>query len=89
MADLYIQLYNTIIHNSATAHGREGYYNVENGEEVYYKIGEAIAKSMVELGKSQNPKPVALTGQQFEEYSGIVSLVAICSLFIPLNSKFP
>lgn len=74
VADLFIHLYNAIISNPATGHGREGFYNAINGEESFYTIGEAIAKSLIELGKVQSPKPTAFTDEEKNEYLGGVSL---------------
>lgn len=68
MADLYIVLYNSIITNPATGHGREGIYFAENGEHNLYDVGKAIGEALVAVGKTDNPEPTTLTKEEIDKY---------------------
>ena len=68
MADLYIVLYNSIINNPATGHGREGFYFGENGEHNLYDVGKAIGEALVAVGKTDNPEPTTLTKEEIDKY---------------------
>ena len=68
MADLYIVLYNSIITNPATGHGREGIYFAENGEHTLYDVGKAIGEALVAVGKTDNPEPTTLTKEEIDKY---------------------
>ena len=68
MADLYIVLYDSIINNPATGHGREGYYFGENGEHILYDVSKAIGDALVALGKTDNPEPTTLTKEEIDKY---------------------
>lgn len=68
VADLYIVLYDSIITNPATGHGREGFYFGENGEHTLYDVGKAIGEALVAIGKTDNPEPTTLTKEEIDRY---------------------
>jgi len=68
VADLYIVLYDSIITNPATPHGREGFYFGENGEHNLYDVGKAIGEALVAVGKTDNPEPTTLTKEEIDKY---------------------
>jgi hypothetical protein len=68
VADLYIVLYDSIITNSATGHGREGSYFAENGEHNLYDVGKAIGEALFEIGKTDNPEPTTFTQEDLDKY---------------------
>lgn len=68
VADLYILLYNSIVSNPATGHGREGIYFAENGEHTFYDVSKAIGEGLVALGKLDNPEPTTLTKEEEDKY---------------------
>ena len=68
VADLYVVLYNSIVSDPATAHGREGIYFGENGEHTLHDIGKAIGEALTETGKLDNPEPTMLTKEEVAKY---------------------
>ncbi|KAF8149876.1 hypothetical protein B0H34DRAFT_678825 [Crassisporium funariophilum] len=70
VADLYIVLYDSILSNPATGHGREGYYFGENGEHTLYDVGKAIGEAVVAIGKGKNPGPTTFTKEELDKYLG-------------------
>jgi len=72
VADLYIVLYDSIITNPATGHGREGFYFGENGEHTLYDLCKAIGEALVAIGKTDNPEPTTfkLTKEELDKYEG-------------------
>lgn len=68
VADLYIVLYDSIIANPATGHGREGIYFGENGEHELYMVSKGIGEALVYLGKTDNPEPTTLTKEEIDKY---------------------
>jgi len=64
LADLYLLLFNTILTDPNTPHGREGYYFGESDEHTLYEVGKAIGEALVELGKSDNPEPSSFTKEE-------------------------
>jgi hypothetical protein len=62
---LYIVLYDSIMSNPATGHGREGYYFAENGEYMYYNVAKVIAEALVAkgIGKSE---PTSFTEDDYK-----------------------
>ncbi|KAK7692428.1 hypothetical protein QCA50_004053 [Cerrena zonata] len=70
VADLYIVLYDAIIANPDTGHGRAGYYFGENGEHSWYSISRAIGEAFVELGISTEPEPTTFTDDELIKYFG-------------------
>jgi hypothetical protein len=69
VADLYIVLYDSIISNPATGHGREGFYFGENGEHTLYDvIGKAIGEALVAIGKTDNLEPTTFTKEEIDSF---------------------
>jgi len=68
VADLYIVLYDSIIANPATGHGREGIYFGVNGEHNLYDVSKAIGEVLVEIGKTDNPEPTTFTKEEIDKY---------------------
>ena len=71
VADLYIVLYDSIIANPATGHGREGIYFGVNGEHTLYDLGKAIGEALVAIGKADDPEPTAFTNEEIVRYFGV------------------
>ena len=71
VADLYIVLYDSIINNPATGHGREGFYFGVNGEHTLYDVCKAIGEALVAVGKADNPEPTAFTNEEIIRYFGV------------------
>ena len=74
VADLYVVLYDSIVSNPATGHGREGIYFGENGEHTYYDIAKAVGEGLKTIGKIDNPEPTAFTEEEIVKYLGVSSL---------------
>ena len=74
VADLYIILYNSIVSNPATGHGREGIYFGENGEHTFYDMGKAIGEALMTAGKVDNPEPTTFTKEEIDKYFGVSSM---------------
>lgn len=68
VADLYIVLYDSIITNPATGHGREGIYFGVNGEHTLYDVGKAIGEALVAIGKTDNPEPTTFTKEELDRF---------------------
>ena len=68
VADLYVVLYDSIVTNPATGHGREGIYFGESGEHTLYDVGKAIGEALVAFGKSDNPEPTTFTKEEIDKY---------------------
>ena len=68
VADLYIVLYNSIVSNPATGHGREGIYFGENGEHTFYDMSKAIGEALMTAGKVDNPEPTTFTKEETDKY---------------------
>ena len=71
VVDLYIVLYNSIVSNPDTAHGREGIYFGENGEHSFYDNGKAIGEALTAIGELDNPEPTEFTEEEFAKYFGV------------------
>jgi len=67
LADLYIILYNSIVSNPATAHGRQGFYFAENGEYTQYEAAKALSEVLLAYGKVENSEPTALTEEEYKD----------------------
>jgi len=67
IADLYIVLYDSIVSNPATAHGRQGFYFGENGEYTQYEAAKAISEALLAYGKVEISEPTALTEEEYKE----------------------
>jgi len=68
VADLYIVLYDSIVANPATGHGREGFYFGVNGEHTLYDVGKAIGEALVAIGKADDPEPTTFTEEDIAKY---------------------
>lgn len=71
MADFYIILYDSIKHNPATGHGREGFYFGENGEHTLYQIGKAVSEALFEIGKGKSSEPTTFSKEEIEKYFNV------------------
>jgi len=67
VADLYIVLFNSIMSNPATGHGREGYYISENGEYNYYEAVKAVAEALVSKGLTKSLEPTSFTEEDYRK----------------------
>ncbi|KAJ7870909.1 NAD-binding protein [Mycena olivaceomarginata] len=70
VADLYIVLYDAIITDTTTAHGRSGLYFAENGTHELVQVGEIIARTLFEHGRGKSPKPTSFTTEEGLKYFG-------------------
>lgn len=68
MADLYVVLYDSIVTNPNTGHGREGIYFGINGQHTLYDVGKAIGEALVATGKVDDPEPTAFTKEEIDKY---------------------
>ncbi|KAJ7103955.1 hypothetical protein B0H15DRAFT_46 [Mycena belliarum] len=68
VADLYIKLYDAIVADETTGHGRNGFYFGANGEQDFYGLTKAIGKALVALGKSASPEPTTFTQAELGKY---------------------
>lgn len=66
VADLYIVLYDSVVSNPATGHGRAGFYFGENGEYTLYEVSKAISEAMLALGKGKTLEPTPFTEEEYE-----------------------
>ncbi|KAJ7645086.1 NAD(P)-binding protein [Mycena polygramma] len=68
LADLYTTLYDKIVEDSDTGHGREGFYFGASGEHSLLDVAKAIGAALVALGKSDNPEPTTFTQAELDKY---------------------
>ena len=73
VADLYVVLYNSIVSNPATGHGREGIYFGENGEHTGYDVCKALGEALKAIGKVDNAEPTTLTKEEIDKYFHVSS----------------
>ena len=71
VADLYVILYDSIVSNPATGHGREGIYFGENGEHTFYDVAKEIGGGLTMIGKTDNPEPTTLTEEEIVKYLSV------------------
>ncbi|KAF7348779.1 NmrA domain-containing protein [Mycena venus] len=64
LADLYMLLYNAIMANPETAHGRVGLYFAENGVYELRELSAVIAHVLFEHGKGASPTPTSFTAEE-------------------------
>ncbi|KAJ7923627.1 hypothetical protein B0H13DRAFT_56126 [Mycena leptocephala] len=64
LADLYMILYDAIMANEATAHGRLGLYFAENGAYELHEICAVISRVLFEHGKGASPNPTSFTEEE-------------------------
>ncbi|KAF7328355.1 NmrA domain-containing protein [Mycena venus] len=76
LADLYILLYNAIMANEETAHGRVGLYFAENGAYELSEMSAVIARVLFEHGKGGSPIPTSFTAEEVEKMGLIAMLIA-------------
>ncbi|KAJ7127437.1 hypothetical protein C8R43DRAFT_1027990 [Mycena crocata] len=75
LADLYIVLYDAIMVNENTAHGRAGLYFAENGGHKLVEISTIIARILFEQGKGQSPTPTPFTAAEQEKHLGPLAVL--------------
>jgi hypothetical protein len=69
VADFYVHLYNVIRANpGAVGHGREGYFNLLNGEHTLYPVSKEIGRALVALGKATTEEPTTFTPEEMNKY---------------------
>ncbi|KAJ7452814.1 NAD(P)-binding protein [Mycena latifolia] len=68
LADLYVKLYDAIVADEATGHGRNGYYFGANEEHSLYDVAKGIGAALVALGKSTSPEPTTFTQAELDKY---------------------
>jgi hypothetical protein len=66
VADLYVVLYDSIMSNPATGHGRDGYYFGENGEYTHYEVAKAVAQALVAKGLGMTSEPTSFTEEEYK-----------------------
>ncbi|KAF8199311.1 NAD(P)-binding protein [Mycena galopus ATCC 62051] len=76
LADLYILLYNTIMMNDETAHGRAGLFFAENGAHELSEMSAVIARTLFEHGKGESPIPTSFTAEEVERMGLVAMLMA-------------
>jgi len=87
VADLYVVLYDSIVANPATGHGREGIYFGVSGEHTLYDVGKAIGETLVAIGKSDNPEPTTFTKEEIDKYFGGSSYLGTNSRAVAKRSR--
>lgn len=63
-AEFYYILFDAILTGKNPAHGREGYYFLENGEYTHGQMAVAVAKALHKLGLIKSDEPVSLNEQE-------------------------
>lgn len=74
MGDFYYALFDSLIAGNELAHGREGYYFVENGEYPLVQVCDAIGKHLYEVGKVGSSTPVDLAQDERDGFPWVMSL---------------
>ncbi|KAJ7119847.1 hypothetical protein C8R44DRAFT_853853 [Mycena epipterygia] len=67
LGDLYFKLYDSIVSNPATGHGRNGIYFGVNGEHQMYDLARAIAETLVALRASYSTLAL-FTQEEIQKY---------------------
>ncbi|KAJ7833056.1 hypothetical protein B0H14DRAFT_3711523 [Mycena olivaceomarginata] len=70
LADLYTTLYDKVVSDAATGHGRDGFLLRREREHSLYDVGKAIGTALVALGKSQSDEPTTFTQADLDKYFG-------------------
>ncbi|KAJ7806540.1 NAD-binding protein [Mycena olivaceomarginata] len=70
LADLYTTLYDGIVADASTGHGRNGFYFGASGEHSLYDVGRAVGAVLVALGKSESAEPTPFTQAELDKYFG-------------------
>ncbi|KAF9524906.1 hypothetical protein CPB83DRAFT_860441 [Crepidotus variabilis] len=68
VAQLYVDLLDSIRKNPSTGHGRDGYYYAENGEHTLYEVGKSIGEVLVEKGITDKVEPTSFTKEEVDKY---------------------
>ncbi|KAJ7592995.1 hypothetical protein C8J56DRAFT_1161979 [Mycena floridula] len=68
IADLYLVLYDSIVNNPATGHGRNGFYFGANDEYQFYETCKRISEVLVQLGRGKSPTPTPFTEDEMNKY---------------------
>jgi hypothetical protein len=80
VADFYHILLDKYLKSPDTVpHGREGIYNLENGEYSHYESAEAISKALVALGLGEEDTPSTFTPEEEKKYFGVRFLFVLWS----------
>ena len=85
VADLYVVLYNSIMSNPATGHGRDGYYFGENGEYTHYEVAKAVAQALVAKGLGMASEPTSFTEEEYKQ----LPIVSGAQLAVIRNTDHP
>jgi nucleoside-diphosphate-sugar epimerase len=70
LTEFYILLIDATLSDPSTAHGREGYYIIENGEYRLYDIAKEYSRALYDLGKGKSPDPTPFTPDEVQKYFG-------------------
>ncbi|KAJ6599760.1 hypothetical protein DFH09DRAFT_1021199 [Mycena vulgaris] len=68
LADLYVQLYDSIQENPGTGHGREGLYFGASDEHRAYDLSREIASALVEIGRGAGVEPTSFSEAEAKKY---------------------
>jgi len=68
--DLYIILYDSIMSDPHTGHGRDGFYIGENGEYSMVQLAKTFSEAFVELGLGTDPEPKSFTPEENSKFFG-------------------
>jgi len=74
IADLYIVLYDAIVSDPSTGHGRAGFYFGENGEYTLYEVSKTIAEAMLALGLGKTVEPTPYTEEEYKKNPTLIYL---------------
>lgn len=89
VADLYTKLYDAILKDPSTGHGREGFYFGANGHYKWYDAAKAIAQALVDAGKGKSPEPTSLTPEELQKYTMVRPLpILVVSLRPARSAKY-
>lgn len=77
MGDFYYVLFDSLLAGKELAHGREGYYVLENGEFPLGLICKEIGKHLYEAGKVDSPEPVDLTQEERAAFSWVIQTFTV------------
>jgi hypothetical protein len=73
VTEFYILLIDATLSDPSTAHGREGYYIIENGEYRLYDIAKEYSRALYDLGKGKSPDPTPFTPDEVQKYFGVIT----------------
>ncbi|KAF7334916.1 hypothetical protein MVEN_02241300 [Mycena venus] len=68
LADLYITVYDKIVADPDTGHGRNGFYFGESGKHLLYAVSKEIGTALVALKKSDSAEPTMFTQADLNKY---------------------